>query len=108
MKTVYITWTESVLYSAEIQIEEGKEDQWFETFESNARPDWRQQVDQVEHRELLSMEDEETCPQCDGLGTVLVPGPEWKEKVKNGEIHIRQLKMKKGGLVRETCKACEK
>lgn len=47
------------------------------------------------------------CPQCNGMGTVIVPGPEWKEKVKNGEIHIRALKVKKGGLVREQCNACE-
>jgi hypothetical protein len=56
-KQVIVAWTESVNYSAEIEIEEGKEEDWYEVFQANARPDWRQQVDEVEHVELLSMED---------------------------------------------------
>lgn len=56
-KKVYVEWTESVTYSAEIEIEEGKENEWYEAFLANARPDWRQQVDEVEHVELLNMED---------------------------------------------------
>ena len=65
--TVEITWTESVIYSAEIEVEMGDEpienlmddpgERWFEEFEKQARPDWRQQVDEVEHRELLSIAD---------------------------------------------------
>jgi hypothetical protein len=106
-KRVHVTWTESVIYSAEIEIEEGDEARWFEAFEANARPDWRQQIDEVEHRELLNMEPDDTCGQCGGQGTVLVPGPLWKGRVARGEIDIRQLKVKKGGLVREVCKACQ-
>lgn len=62
-KTYFIEWTESVTYSAEIKFDPDDpnlspfEDYWFEIFEANARPDWRQHVDEVEHRELLTMEE---------------------------------------------------
>lgn len=69
-RTIEITWSESVIYSAEIEVEmKGDEpienlmndpgERWFEEFEKQARPDWRQQVDEVEHRQILSIADAE-------------------------------------------------
>jgi hypothetical protein len=70
-KTVTATWSETVTYEKEIEIEEGKEDQWFEAFEQQYKQtDWRNKFVEVEHRQLLSMDPApdhwvtKTCSNC--------------------------------------------
>jgi hypothetical protein len=66
-RTIEITWSESVTYTAVIEVDV-KEDEpvedlmddpgerWFEEIEKQLRPDWRQQIDEVEHRQILSFD----------------------------------------------------
>lgn len=58
-------------------------------------------------RELPGELEKHTCPQCGGTGQLFLPGEQYREDVKAGKIHIRQLKMMKGGLVKETCRCCK-
>jgi hypothetical protein len=56
-KTVTVTWSETVTYEKEVEVEEGKEDQWFEAFEEQYKhTNWRNKFVEVEHRQLLSMD----------------------------------------------------
>lgn len=57
IKTVTVTWAETTVHEATIEIEEGKEEQWFERFEQQfGKTNWRDKFVELEHRQLLSME----------------------------------------------------